>query len=154
MDVALGERPRGNGDEDHAGEWIGAGIERDAHDGAHPAGRLDQRRHVPVLRSAVDQVGTPVEEAVERDVPSGRDTAAHAAELSASVVRQPDLGGEPQELLAGVEEAESACRGAALRDDRAQGRLEHVLRRRIRCDLAQSLGKASSIERGVGFRSR
>ena len=129
-------------------------MERDAHDGPHRAGRIDQRRHVAVLRGAVDQVGTTVEEAVERDVPAGRDTAPYATELPASFVRQPHLGGETQQILAGIEEAERAGRGAALRHDRAQRRLEHVLRRCVRCDLAQSLGKASALEGASGFRSQ
>ena len=145
MDVALAERPRGDGDEDQAADRTGAGMERDADDRAHRAGRLDERRHVAVLRGAIDQVRTPVDESVERDVPARRGTAADGTELPAPLVRQPHLGGEAQEILAGIEEAERARRGATLRHDRAQRRLEHVLRRHACCDLAESLSKASAL---------
>jgi hypothetical protein len=140
-DVALGEHPSTGRDDEQAAERGVTLIQRQADDRADQRGALDERRHVAVLRRAVDEVRAPVEEAVQRHVPAGDVPAAHAAEAAAALVGEVALGGEPQELLPLVEEADGAPRAAGRLDDPAQRRLERVLRRRrLADDRLQALG--------------
>src|SRR5207247_11282161 len=139
--------------QDDAGDRCRAGVERHAGDGRDGGGRLDQWRHVAVLGRALDQVDAAVEQAVERHVPPGHAAAAHLAQPLAALVREPHFRGEPEELVALVEEAEGAGAGVARLEHGGERGLEHVLGRGgAGGDLVELLGEAS--DRRVHDRAR
>ena len=102
-DLLLGEPVRGERDEHHARDRQRGGVERDASDRGHGGSGLHERRHVAVPRCPLDQVDAPVEESVQRHVPTVHPAATDEAELLAALVREADLDGEPEQLVALIE---------------------------------------------------
>jgi hypothetical protein len=139
-DVALGQHAGAGRDDEEAAERAVALVDGQADDRAYQRRALDERRHVAVLRGAVDQVRASVEEPVQRHVPARDVAAPHAAQAPAAVVGEVALRREPQQLLPLVEEADGAAGAAHCLDDPAQRRLERVLgRRRVADDRLQAL---------------
>ena len=139
-DVALRDALRRERDEHQAPERHRTRVERQTHHRAHGRGRLAERRDVAVLRGAVDEVRAAIQEAVEGHVPARHVAAAHAPQAAAAFVGQAHFGGEPEKLLARIEEAECAGPDRAHLDHRRERRLERVLgRNRLGRDGLQAL---------------
>jgi len=104
LDVVLGERARGARHQDEASERRLAGAQRHAGDAAQGGTGLDERWNVVRARGGVDQVRAVIAQALERQRPAPGVVLPDAAQRAAALVGDPDLGGEPEEPVAHVEE--------------------------------------------------
>ena len=141
-DVALFKRARRGRNEDQAADRCRPGVQRHAGDRAHRRRRFHQPRHVSIARGALDQIRAAVHEPVERHVPRRGVAAADRSEPPTSFVREADLRCQAEDVLPGVVETERAGVRTALLEQRAQRRLERLLRRPRGRDLRQTLREA------------
>jgi hypothetical protein len=152
-DVALGEAAGPERDEDQAPDGRRPGIEGHARDRAHRRALLHEARHVAVLRRALDEVRTAVEEALERHVPRVRIAAPHALQPAAPVVGEPDFRHEAKDRVARRTRTRRRRPRASPRS-RPQGAVERVLGERgggadLRQPLAQLVGETAFAGCGV-----
>jgi len=102
-------------------------------------------------RGGVDQVRSAIAQALERHLPAPGVVLPDAAQGAAAFIGDPDLGGEPEEPVAHVEEADRSGLCAGRLEDGLQRRLERVLGRLAGGDRAQAIGECRS---GVRRRRR